>query len=40
MLFDPYVRFHNFNLVWVTEWPLIGKQLLTRLAVCFLCIND
>ena len=26
MLFAPYVRFHIFSLlVWVTEWPPLGK---------------
>ena len=27
MLFEPYVRFHSFSSVWVTEWPLIGNAL-------------
>ena len=25
MLFEPYVRFHSFSWVWVTEWTPIGK---------------
>ena len=24
--------------VWVTEWPPFGKELLTRLTICSLCI--
>ena len=24
--------------VWVAEWPLFGKELLTRLTICTLCI--
>ena len=24
--------------VWIAEWPPFGKELLTRLAVCSLCI--
>ena len=36
MLFDSYVRFHSFSKVVVTEWPHIGKSLLTRHVVCFL----
>ena len=39
MLLEPYVRFHIFSSVRVTEWPPIGKQLLTRLKVCFLGIR-
>ena len=27
-----------FNLVWVAEWPSFGKELLTRLTICSLCI--
>ena len=26
MLFEPYVRFHIFIYVRVTEWPPIGKK--------------
>ena len=25
VLFEPYVRFHIFSSVWVTEWPPIGE---------------
>ena len=35
MLFEPYVRFHIFSSVLVTEWPPIGEKLLTRLTTCF-----
>ena len=35
MLFEPYVRFHIFGSVRVTEWPPVGRWLLTRLAACF-----
>ena len=35
VLFEPYVRFHIFSSVRVTEWPPIGEQLLTRLTTCF-----
>ena len=24
--------------VWVAEWPPFGKELLTRLTICYLCI--
>ena len=27
-----------FNSGWVAEWPPIGKELLTRLTICSLCI--
>ena len=27
-----------FSSVWVTEWPPFGKELLTRLTICSLCI--
>ena len=27
-----------FSSVWVAEWPPSGKQLLTRLTICSLCI--
>ena len=27
-----------FSSVWVAEWPPFGKELLTRLAICSLCI--
>ena len=27
-----------FSLVCVAEWPPFGKELLTRLAICSLCI--
>ena len=27
-----------FSPVWVAEWPPFGKELLTRLTICFLCI--
>ena len=36
MLFEPYVRFHIFSSVRVTEWPPAGEKLLTRLTICFL----
>ena len=39
MLFEPYVRFHIFSSVWVTEWPHIGEKLLTRLTICCLGIS-
>ena len=26
MLFEPYVRYHIFSTVWVTEWPPIGGK--------------
>ena len=32
-----YVRI-IFCLDWVAEWPPFGKELLTRLTVCSLCI--
>ena len=35
MLFEPYVRFHIFSSVRVTEWPPIGEELLTRLTTYF-----
>ena len=35
MLNEPYVCVHIFRLVRVTEWPPIGKYLLTRLTICF-----
>ena len=27
-----------FSSVWVAEWPHFGKELLTRLTICCLCI--
>ena len=39
MLFEPYVRFHNFYEVRVFQWPPIGEKLLTRLTICFLVIS-
>ena len=27
-----------FSLVWLAEWPSLGKELLTRLTICSLCI--
>ena len=27
-----------FSSVWVAEWPRFGKELLTRLTICSLCI--
>ena len=27
-----------FSLVWVADWPPFGKELLTRLTICSLCI--
>ena len=39
MLFEPYVRFHSFSSVLVTEWSPIGKQLLTRLTICSISIG-
>ena len=35
---SPYVCLYHFSSVWVTEWPPFGKKLLTRLAMCTLCI--
>ena len=33
------VCFHIIiSLVWVSEWPLFGKELPTRVAICSLCI--
>ena len=30
---------HNtFSLVWVAEWPPLGKELSTRVAVCSHCL--
>ena len=39
MLFAPYVRFHSYSQVRVTEWPPIRKKLLTRLTICFLSMS-
>ena len=39
VLFEPYVRFHIFSYVRVTEWPPIGEYLLTRLTICLLVIS-
>ena len=39
MLFEPCVRFHSFSLVRVTEWPSIGKKLLTRPTICAIFIS-
>ena len=39
VLFEPYVRFHIFSKVWVTEWPPIGELLLIWLTVCYLGIS-
>ena len=39
VLFEPYVRFHIFSSVRVTERPPIGEWLLTRLTICFLGIS-
>ena len=39
MLFETYVLFHSFTYVRVTEWPPIGKYLLTRLTTCSLSIS-
>ena len=39
MLFEPYVRFHIFCSVRVTEWPPIVEWLLIRLTICFLGIS-
>ena len=33
-----YVCLYCFSSVWVAEWPLFGKDLLTRLTICSLCI--
>ena len=33
MLFEPYVRFHIFSSVRVTEWPPIGEKMFTRLTL-------
>ena len=37
-IFVPYVRFHIFSEIRVTEWPPFGEKLLTRLTICFLGI--
>ena len=29
---------YMFVHIWVTEWPPFGKELLTRLTICSLCI--
>ena len=29
---------YTFSSVWVTEWPLFGKQLPARLTICSHCI--
>ena len=39
MLFEPYVRFHGFSSVLVTEWLPIVKYLLTQLMICSISIN-
>ena len=26
VLLAPYVRFHNFSQVWVTDWPPVWKK--------------
>ena len=39
MLFEPYVRFHIFSSVRVTEWQPVGQYLLTRLTICVLGIS-
>ena len=33
-----YVHHIIFTWVWVAEWPPFGKELLTRLSICCLCI--
>ena len=33
---SPIPSFYIFSLVQVTDWPPIGKQLLTRLTICFI----
>ena len=35
VLFEPCVSFHSLSEVRVTEWPTIGKELLTRLTYMF-----
>ena len=37
-----YVLFVHIILssVWVAPWPPFGKELLTRLTICFLCISS
>ena len=35
---SPYVCSYYFSKVWVAEWPPFGKNLLTRLTTCSLCI--
>ena len=39
VLLAPYVCFHIFSYVKVTEWQPIGKKLLIRLTICFHCIS-
>ena len=29
---------YYFNSFWVAEWPPFGKELLTRLTICYCCI--
>ena len=35
---SPYVCHIIFSSVWVDEWPPFGKELLTWLTICSLCI--
>ena len=39
MPFEPYVRFHIFSSVRLTEWPPIWELLPTRLTICILGIS-
>ena len=36
---SPYVCTYSFfSSVWIAEWPSFGKELLTQLTICSLCI--
>ena len=35
---SPYMYSYHFSSVWVAVWPPSGKELLTRLTICSLCI--
>ena len=35
---SPYVCSYYLSLVWIADWPSFGKELLTRLTICSLCI--
>ena len=35
---SPYTCSYHYSSVYVAEWPPFGKELLTRLTICSLCI--